>query len=167
MPALAYLLARFSEPSSYAGLGALLVLLGWNLSDTVFGQLVQLLAAGCALLALVLKERGLIRAIVLVFAVVPVLAGCSGVPAAVLAGIGSAGSVFTAVDKITEAASPYVVSACTEYAKAKVAADATVAAGVVTAAVVAKLSSIESFGDAACASPPNGDPLSTAIWPGH
>lgn len=167
MQILAYLLARFSEPSSYAGLGALLVLLGWNLSDTVFGQLAQVLAAGCALLALVLKERGLIRAIVLVFAVMPGLAGCAGVPAAVLGGVGSAGSVFTAVDKLSEAASPYIVSACNEYAKAKATADATVAAGVVPAAVAAKLSSIESFGDAACANPPNGDPLSTAIWLGH
>jgi hypothetical protein len=167
MQILAYLLARFSEPSSYAGLGALLVLLGWNLSETVFGQLAQLLAAGCALLALVLKERGLIRAIVLVFAVMPALAGCAGVPAAMLAGIGSAGSVITAVDKITEAASTYIVSACTEFAKAKAAADATVAAGMVPAAVAAKLSSIENFGDAACTNPPNGDPLSTAIWLGH
>ena len=75
MAILAHLLARFSEPSSYAGLGALLALAGWNLSDTVLGQLVQLLAAACGLLALCLKERGLIRAIVLVFAVAPVLAG--------------------------------------------------------------------------------------------
>jgi hypothetical protein len=167
MQILAYLLARFSEPSSYAGLGALLVLLGWNLSDPVFGTATQLLAAGCALLALVLKERGLIRAIVLVFAVVPALAGCAAAPAAVLAGMGSVGSVITAADKLTEAASPYVVSACTEYAKARAAADATVATGVVPATVAVKLSSIESFGDAACANPPNGDPLSTAIWLGH
>jgi hypothetical protein len=167
MQALAYLLARFSEPSSYAGLGALLALLGWNLSDTLVGQLAQLLAGACALLALGLKERGLIRAIVLVFAVVPALAGCAGVPAAVLAGLGSAGSVYTAVDKVTEAASPYLATACAEYAKAKAAADATVAAGVVPAAATAKVASIESYADAACASPPKGDPLSTAIWLGH
>ena len=60
MQLLAYLLARFSEPSSYAGLGALLALIGWNLPDTAVGQLVQLLAAGCGLLALCLRERGLI-----------------------------------------------------------------------------------------------------------
>jgi sulfite exporter TauE/SafE len=59
MRILAYLLMRFSEPSSYAGLGALLALLGWNLPETILGQLVQGLAAGCALLALVLKDRGL------------------------------------------------------------------------------------------------------------
>jgi len=167
MQILAYLLARFSEPSSYAGLGAVLALVGWNLSDTIAGQLAQLLAAGCALLALALKERGLLRAIVLVFAVAPALSGCAGVPAAVLAGLGSAGSVIAAVDTVTEAASPYIVSACAEYEKAKAAADATVAAGVVPAAVAARLASIESFGDAACTSPPKGDPLSTAIWLGH
>ncbi len=31
----------------------------------------------------------------------------------------------------------------------------------------AKLSAIESFGDAACAKTPEGDPLSTAIWLGQ
>jgi sulfite exporter TauE/SafE len=59
MRILAYLLTRFSEPSSYAGLGALLALLGWNLPETVLGQLIQGLAAACALLALVLKDHGL------------------------------------------------------------------------------------------------------------
>jgi hypothetical protein len=53
-----YLLARFSEPSSYAGLGAVIALVGWHLSDTELGALVQLFAAGCALAALLLKERG-------------------------------------------------------------------------------------------------------------
>jgi hypothetical protein len=64
MQILAYLLARFSEPSSYAGLGAVLAVLGLNFSDTVIGQLAQLLAAGCALAALLLKERGLIKTLV-------------------------------------------------------------------------------------------------------
>ncbi len=167
MQILAYLLARFSEPSSYAGLGAMLALLGWNLSDTITGQLVQLLAAGCGLLALCLKERGMIRAIVLVFAVVPALSGCAGVPAAVLGGLGAAGSVYSAVDKITQATDPYVATACAEYQKGKAAADAVTAAGVVPSTVAAKVSSIESFGDAACANPPKGDPLSTAIWLGQ
>jgi sulfite exporter TauE/SafE len=60
MQILAYLLARFSEPSSYAGLGALLALLGWNLTDPVLAQLAQALAALCGLIALVLRERGLL-----------------------------------------------------------------------------------------------------------
>jgi sulfite exporter TauE/SafE len=55
---LAYLLARFSEPSSYAGLGAVLALAGWNLTDPALAQLVQLLAAACGLIALLLKDRG-------------------------------------------------------------------------------------------------------------
>jgi hypothetical protein len=65
MPTIAYLLARFSEPSSYAGLGALLALVGLNFSDNLLGQIAQLFAAACGLLALVLKERGLIQVIAL------------------------------------------------------------------------------------------------------
>ena len=52
-----YLLARFSEPSSYAGLGAVIALVGFHLSDTEFGAVTQFVAAGCALAALLLKER--------------------------------------------------------------------------------------------------------------
>ena len=61
MQILAYILARFSEPSSYAGLGAALALIGWNLPQPVLGDIVQALAAGCALLAFVLKERDLLH----------------------------------------------------------------------------------------------------------
>jgi hypothetical protein len=170
MQILAYLLARFSEPSSYAGLGAILALAGWHLSDTTLGQVVQLLAAACGLLALGLKERGLIRAIVLIFAVMPMLSACGGTAAAVLGGIGSAswlaGSAITAADKVSEAASPYIAEGCADYATAKAAADALISAGVLTGSTAAKVASVESFGDAACASPPDGDPLSTAIWLG-
>jgi hypothetical protein len=166
MQILAYLLARFSEPSSYAGLGAVLALLGWNLSDTILGQLAQLLAGGCGLLALCLKERGVIGAIVLVFAVAPALSGCAGVPAAVLGGLGIAGATYTAIDQITEAAGPVIATACGEYEKAKTATDAVVALGALPADIKAKISAIVSFGDAACAKPPAGDPLSTAIWLG-
>jgi hypothetical protein len=76
MRILAYLLARFSEPSSYAGVGALLALLGVNLSDPAIAELVQLLAAGCGLIALCLKERGLLGAIILVIALAPTLTAC-------------------------------------------------------------------------------------------
>ncbi len=54
-----YLLARFSEPSSYAGLGAMFALLGWNVPEAAIGHLIQGLAAACALLALFLKDRAL------------------------------------------------------------------------------------------------------------
>jgi hypothetical protein len=166
MPFLAYLLARFSEPSSYAGLGAILALAGWNLPNSAVSQVIQLLAAGCGLLALFLKERGVISAIVLVFAVLPALTGCAAAPA-VLGGLGSAGSAYVAVDQITTAAAPYIATACQDYQTARAAANATVAAGVVPVATGSKVASIESFGDAACANPPAGDPLSTAIWLGQ
>ena len=65
MQTISYLLARFSEPSSYAGLGALLALAGLHFSDTDYGQLAQFLAAGCALASLLLKERGVIQSLLL------------------------------------------------------------------------------------------------------
>ena len=166
MPALAYLLARFSEPSSYAGLGAILALFGWNLSDTLIGQLAQALAAVCGLAALVLKERGLISAVLLAVAIAPALAGCGSAPG-VLAGLGAAGSAITAADKLAAAASPYIATGCSEYANAEAASDAVLAAVPVPGTVLAKVKSVESFGDAACANPPAGDPLSTAIWLGQ
>ena len=77
MQILAYLLARFSEPSSYAGLGAALALAGVHFSDTLAGQLAQFLAAGCALAALLLKERGVIHGLALAIG----LAGALGLAA--------------------------------------------------------------------------------------
>ena len=68
MRLLAYMLTRFSEPSSYAGLGALLALLGWNVPDTVLGHLIQGLAAACALLALLLRDRGELPATAMIIA---------------------------------------------------------------------------------------------------
>ena len=167
MPLLAYLLARLAEPSSYAGLGAVLALFGWNLSDTLVGQLAQLLAAACGLVALGLKERGVTPALVLAVVALPALSGCAGVPAAVLGGLGSAGSAYVALDRISEAASPFIATGCREYQKAKAAADAVADLGAMPTVMKIRLSSIESFGDAACTTPPAGDPLSTAIWLGH
>jgi hypothetical protein len=163
---LAYLLARFSEPSSYAGIGALLALLGWHLSDPALGQLARLLAGGCALLALLLKERGLLRALVVVLALAPVLAAC-GMPQAPLGGSGAAGSFGAALDTIAAAVDPAIASACGEYADSKAVADRLLAAGALPSGVAGKVRSIESFGDAACAAPPAGDRQSTAIWLGR
>lgn len=95
-----------------------------------------------------------------------VLAGCAAAPA-VLSGLGSAGSAYVAVDKITEAASPYIAKGCTEYQAAKAAADAVAARGLLPATANTSLTSIESYGDAACAKPPAGDPLSTDTPPRH
>jgi hypothetical protein len=100
-------------------------------------------------------------------AAAPGLVGCGGVPTMLIGGLGSAGSVYTALDKITEAASPFIATACAEYEKGKATADALTGAGLVPGPVSAKVTSIESFGDAACANPPPGDPLSTAIWLGQ
>jgi hypothetical protein len=78
MPFLAFLLARFSEPSSYAGLGAVLAIAGLHFSDTDLGQLAQFIAAGCGLAALLLKERGVIQMIALAVLVGASLGACSG-----------------------------------------------------------------------------------------
>ncbi|HTW52536.1 MAG TPA: hypothetical protein VME45_11680 [Stellaceae bacterium] len=77
MQTISFLLARFSEPSSYAGLGALLALAGLNFSDTDLGQLAQFLAAGCGLAALLLKERGMIQMIALAVLLGASLGACS------------------------------------------------------------------------------------------
>ena len=80
---LAYLLARFSEPSSYAGLGAVLALFGVHFSDGLTGQIAQSLAALCALAALLLKERGIIKSLALIGILVAgaTLAACAPVAA--------------------------------------------------------------------------------------
>jgi len=101
--------------------------------------------------------------------VLPALSGCGAVPMMVLGGLASAASLYTTVDKLTEATSPFIGAACTEYQKGKAAADAVAATGLVPLAATAKVTSIEEFGDAVCGSgagPPAGDPLSTAIWLG-
>src|SRR5882672_7972475 len=85
MQILAFLLARLSEPSSYAGLGAILALAGLHFSDSDLGQFAQFLAAGCGLAALLLKERGVTLAIAVAVLLGPMLSAC-----APLAGPGAA-----------------------------------------------------------------------------
>ena len=77
MQTLAYVLARLSEPSSYAGLGAILALAGFHFSDSAVGQIAQFLAAGCGLAALLLRERGLIQMIALAAILGTALGACS------------------------------------------------------------------------------------------
>ena len=161
-----YLLARFSEPSSYAGLGAIVALIGLHLSDTELGAVAQLLAAACALAALLLKERGAAAALLLCIALAPALGACGAlVPAGSAVGAVSGG--ITLANQVSAAIDPVIATACGEYQKGEAAANAVVATGLVPAGVTAKVSSIESFGDAACANPPSGDALSTAIWLGQ
>jgi hypothetical protein len=106
MQILAYILARFSEPSSYAGLGAALALLGLHLSDPGLAEVTQFLAAASGLLALFLKERGLLPALLLVMALAPALSACGELAAS----------------------DPTLATACTEYGKTKAAAGLATAA---------------------------------------
>jgi hypothetical protein len=108
----------------------------------------------------------MVRAALLLAAVAPVLSGCAAAPA-VLSGLGAAASVYSVADKIAAAIEPYVATACMEYEKGKAAADALTGAGLVPSPAGIKVTAIESFGDAACADPPSGDPLATAIWLGQ
>lgn len=61
MKTVSYLLARFSEPSSYAGLSAMLALTGLQVPDAMLAAIVNAAAAGCALVAVILKDRGLAK----------------------------------------------------------------------------------------------------------
>ena len=166
MQILGYFLARFSEPSSYAGLGAVFALLGWHLSESMSGQLIQLAAGACGVFALALRERGLLKAIVLVVAMSPALSACGGLVAAGSV-VGASGGALAIASQVSGAVDTVITTACKEYAAGTAAANAIVASGMMSERVVAKIASIENFGDAACASPPPGDPLSTAIWLGH
>jgi hypothetical protein len=161
-----YLLARFSEPSSYAGLGAVVALIGWHLSDTDLGALAQFLAASCALAALLLKERGTVAALLLCAALAPALGACGAlVPAG--SALGAIGGGITLANQVSAAVDPVIAAACAEYRNGEAAANAVIATGLVPASVTARVAAIESFGDAACAQPPSGDALSTAIWLGR
>lgn len=166
MQVIAYLLARFSEPSSYAGLGAVLALLGWHVSDPMAGQIIQFLAALCGMLALFLKDRALAKMIVLAIVTAPLLTGCGGVIAAGSAA-GAASGILAVVNEVANTVDTTVTTACGDYQTGRAAANAVVATGLVPAKIAAKIDAIESFGDAACANPPSGDPLSTAVWLGQ
>jgi len=165
MRTLAYVLARLSEPSSYAGLGAILALLGIHFSDSVLGQLAQFLAAGCGLAALFLKERGLIQMIVLAAMLGTALGACAPLAGAGAA-IGAFGAGMTVANDAASNVNATIQTACAAYDKGRAAANAMVGTGLVPSAAVSKLGIIEEYGDAACVNPPSGDALSTAIWLG-
>jgi hypothetical protein len=163
MQVLTFLLARFSEPSSYAGLGAILALAGVHFSDSDLGQIAQFLAAGCGLAALLLKERGVIQMIALAVLVGAALGACSPLVAA-----GAAiGGGLTVANQVAGAVDTTIQAACGEYQKGRAAADAVVGTGLVPSEIADKVSTIEEYGEAACANPPSGDALSTAIWLGE
>jgi hypothetical protein len=94
------------------------------------------------------------------------LGGCGGLVAAGSA-LGAASGVLTIVNTAASDADAVIKDACAAYDTGKAGADAVVKTGLVTADAETKISSIESFGDAACTDPPSGDSLSTAIWLGQ
>lgn len=165
MQMLAFVLARLSEPSSYAGLGAILALVGLNFSDSDLGQLAQFLAAGCGLAALLLKERGVIQMIALAVLVGTALGACAPMVGAGAAA-GAIGGGLTIANNVASTVDTTIRTACAEYEKGRAAADAIAATGIVPANAMTKVRAIEQYGDAACISPPSGDALSTAIWLG-
>ncbi len=52
------LIARFKEPSTYAGLGVLLMAFGVRLEDALWNAIVQVGIAGASLAAIVMAEKG-------------------------------------------------------------------------------------------------------------
>jgi hypothetical protein len=92
--------------------------------------------------------------------------GCTGLVAAGSV-LGAVGAIVAAATQVAGAVDPVITTACREYDKGKAAADALIAAGLLPANVTAKIRSIEAFGDATCANPPQGDAASTVVWLGQ
>jgi hypothetical protein len=172
MTLLAFLVARLKEPSSYAGIGMLLAALGVKPSDTMLDAVVQLCVAAAGLIAVMMPEQGQTEtrnpgatsrlppaAVALLIAASLGLGACQAA--------GGVVSAVTGANQLISTAGAVVGTACAEYSHGKAAAAAIVDRGLIASATVAKLSSIESFGDAACANPPQGDPVSTAVWLGE
>lgn len=57
MDTLKSLLAKFSQPSSWAGLGAILALFGFNVSGDTLGTIIQIGAGACGLIAIIVNEK--------------------------------------------------------------------------------------------------------------
>jgi hypothetical protein len=132
MQTLAFVLARLSEPSSYAGLGALLALAGLHFSNTELGQLAQFLAAGCGLAALLLKERGVIPVIALAAMLGTALGACSP------AGLPTPAAVHTDARMVLTATQQAM---CAAQSAANLASAVATAAGDATAASTASKAS--------------------------
>ena len=177
MNLLEFLAARLKEPSSYAGIGTLLAALGISPGDTTLAAIIQLCVAVAGMVAVLIPEQSAAAkptgsvtlppaAVVLLVAATLALGACqSAGSAAAIAG--GAISAADGVQQLITAEDRIIVAACADYANGKTTANAAVAAGRAPAGMLAKLVSIEGFGDAACANPPQGDPLSTAIWLGE
>jgi hypothetical protein len=94
------------------------------------------------------------------------LSGCAGLVAASSA-TGAIGGGLAIANQVAGAVNTTIQTACGEYGKGRAAANAVIATGLVPADARTKIVIIEEYGDAACASPPRGDALSTAIWLGE
>jgi hypothetical protein len=104
------------------------------------------------------------RAIVAVFPLL--LSGCGGLIAAGSAA-GALSGGWALASQVISTADSTIRTACGEYETGRAAAEAVLATGLVPADAKAKVKVIEEYGDAACANPPQGDALSTAIWLGQ
>lgn len=91
--------------------------------------------------------------------------GCTGLMAAGSAA-GAVGGGLAIANQVAGAVDATIQTACTAYEKGRIAANAVVATGLVPADAANKVGIIEEYGDVACANPPTGDALSTAIWLG-
>jgi hypothetical protein len=178
MNLLAFLAARLKEPSSYAGIGMLLAAAGAKPNDMTLQAIVQLCAAIAGLVAVLVPEHnsatkgsggtsGLPPAAIALLIVAALGLGACQAAGAGVAIAGGAISAAASIDRLVSTADATIADACAEYSNAKAAASAALAAGLVPPVAVAKLSAIEGFGDAACANPPRGDAVSTAIWLGE
>jgi len=93
------------------------------------------------------------------------LSGCAGLIAAGSAA-GAIGGGLAVVNQVAGVVDATIQTACGEYEKGRAVANAVVGTGLVPSDASGKVSIIEEYGDAACANPPSGDALSTAIWLG-
>ena len=98
-------------------------------------------------------------------ALLPLLGGCAALMAAGSA-TGAIGGGLAMANQVASTVDTTIQTACSAYEKGRAAANAVVATGLVPADASSKVGIIEEYGDAACADPPSGDALSTAIWLG-
>lgn len=107
MPILLSLLAKFAQPSSWAGLSGVLALCGVNVSAGTLATIIQVGAGVCGLIAIVINERGHAASRVLIAFMVPAglavtLGGCNPAVSADQAKISTA--IETACTDVTSAA---------------------------------------------------------------
>jgi hypothetical protein len=93
------------------------------------------------------------------------LSGCAGLLAAGSAA-GAIGGGLAIANQVAGTIDTTIQVACGEYEKGRAVANAVTATGLLPSDIAGKVAVIEEYGDAACANPPSGDALSTAIWLG-